>query len=113
MKKSAAFLVLAAICCLPLHAAHNGDWHHATLVKTSTVNTWCRHCPDWNQTFYSFKCDDGTTYTARTHRALNLTVNASTKVRFENDGAVGDSLHVLDNSGKDQKLKITGKAAEK
>ena len=35
--------------------AASTPWQNSSLIKTSTVNEWCRQCPDWNQTYYSFK----------------------------------------------------------
>ncbi len=81
-------------------------WLNSSLIKTSTVNEWCRHCPDWNQTAYSFKLDDGTVYIAQSHKTLDVTVNGHTRLRFEKDGHVGDYVHIIDDAGKDRKLKI-------
>jgi len=81
------------------------------VIKISTVNEWCRHCPDWNQTSYSFKLDDGSVYVAQTHTKLDVTLNGHTKFRFEKDAHVGDHIHILDDAGKDQKLRITEKMA--
>jgi hypothetical protein len=75
------------------------------------VCRWCRHCPDWNQTSYSFKLDDGTVYVAQTHKKLDVTLNGRTKLRFEKDGHVGDYVHILDDAAKEQKLRITEKIA--
>jgi hypothetical protein len=89
-------------------------WVNASVIKIATVNEWCRHCPDGNQTNYSFKLDDGTVFVAQTHKKLDVTVNGHTKLRFEKDGHVGDFIHVLDDGGKDRKLRVTEKvAAEK
>jgi hypothetical protein len=101
--------LLVLLLCLPVYA-QTGEWTQSTLVKTSTVNAWCRHCPDANQTFYSFKLEDGITYTARTHSTLDITLNGHTKLRFENDGHVGDHIHILDDSGRDKRLVITAKS---
>jgi hypothetical protein len=57
------------------------EWRDSTIIKMSTVNEWCRHCPDWNQTSYSFKLDDGTVYVAQTHKKLDVTLNGRTKKR--------------------------------
>jgi hypothetical protein len=75
------------------------------------VDEWCRHCPDWNQTFYSFKLDDGSIYVAKTHRTLDITLNGHNLFRVEKDGHVGDYVHILDDAGKDRKLRITEKRA--
>jgi hypothetical protein len=107
MKALALLLILASASFCQIV-----DWKQSTLVKTSTANAWCHHCPDWNQTFYSFKLDDGVTYTARSHHTLDVTLNGHVKLRFEKDGHVGDYIHILDDSGHDRKLVITEKSAE-
>lgn len=83
-------------------------WSNASLVKTETTNSWCRHCPDANQTRYSFKMD-GVVYTAETHATLNITLNGSTKLRFAKDGNVGDLVSIIDDAGKEKKLRIIAK----
>jgi hypothetical protein len=106
------FLALLTIAT-PAHGqgGTTADWHEASLTKTSTSDEWCRHCPDWNQTSYFFKIDDGTTYVGRTHKTLDVTLNGHNKLRFEKDGHVGDYFHIIDDGGKDQRLKIVGKIA--
>jgi hypothetical protein len=86
-------------------------WQNSSLIKTSTVNEWCRHCPDWNQTSYSFKLDDGTVYVGQTHKKLDVMVNGHTKLRFEKDGHVGEYMHIIDDGGQDKKLKVIQKIA--
>ena len=109
--KYLACLLLSLSCSLLLAES---EWKDSTVIKISTANEWCRHCPDWNQTSYSFKLDDGTVYVAQTHKKLDVTLNDHTKFRFEKDGHVGDHVHILDDAGKDQELRITEKmAAEK
>ena len=102
------FLFLSLSCSL---LASEGEWKNSTLIRISTTNEWCRHCPDWNQSSYSFKLDDGTVYIAQTHKKLDITLNGHTKFRFEKDGHVGDRVHILDDAGKDQTLRITEKMA--
>jgi len=106
--KYLAFLFLSLSYSLLLAQT---DWRDSTVIKISTVNEWCRHCPDWNQTSYSFKLDDGSVYVAQTHTKLDVTLNGHTKFRFEKDAHVGDHIHILDDAGKDQKLRITEKMA--
>ncbi len=101
--------LIAAVLTLTLTARAGPDWKNSTLIKVETVNAWCRHCPDWNQTSYSFKLDDGTVYTAQTHKSLDVTLNGHTKFRLEKDGHVGDYVHILDDAGKDRKLRIIKK----
>jgi hypothetical protein len=84
-------------------------WRDATFIKAAHVNEWCRHCPDWNQSLYSFKLDDGTVYVGRTHDALDITLNGHTPLRFEKDGHVGDHLYIRDDAGKERKLTVTEK----
>lgn len=84
-------------------------WQNSSVVKISTVNEWCRHCPDWNQTSYSFKLDDGTVYVGQTHKKLDVTLSGHTKFRFEKDGHVGDFIHILDDAGRDKKLRVIEK----
>ena len=83
----------------------------SSVMKISTVNEWCRHCPDWNQTSYSFKLDDETVYVGQTHKTLDVTLNGYTKLRFEKDGHVGDYIHILDDAGHDRKLRVIPKIA--
>jgi len=86
-------------------------WQNCLVVKVSTVNEWCRHCSDWNQTTYSFKLDDGTVYVGQTHKRLDVTLNGHTKLRFEKDGHVGDYIHILDDAGHEKKIRVTEKIA--
>jgi hypothetical protein len=102
-------VLIAAVLTLTLTAWAGPDWKNSTLIKTETINGWCRHCPDWNQTSYSFKLDDGTIYVAQTHMTLDVTLNGHVKFRVEKDGHVGDYVHILDDAGKDRKLRITKK----
>jgi hypothetical protein len=88
-------------------------WKSATFIQISHVNEWCRHCPDWNQSFYSFKLDDGTVYVGRTHATLDITLNGHTSLRFEKNGHVGDHFYVRDDAGKERKLTVTQKIAPK
>ncbi len=86
MKKTVAILILVVLVS-PLMAWAAPDWKNSTIIKISTVNEWCRHCPDWNHTFYSFKLDDGSVYVARTHRTLDVTLpNFRRAVDFPQDG---------------------------
>jgi hypothetical protein len=110
MKKTEAILILAVLISARTARAAL-DWKNSIVIKISTVNEWCRHCPDWNQTFYSFKLDDGSVYVARTHRTLDVTLNGHNSFRVEKDGHVGDYVHILDDAGKDRKLRITEKIA--
>jgi hypothetical protein len=109
-KKTAAVLIVVVLVSFT-HAWAAPDWKNCTVIKISTVNEWCRHCPDWNQTFYSFKLEDGSVYVARTHRTLDVTLNGHNSLRVEKDGHVGDYIHILDDAGKDRKLRITEKIA--
>jgi hypothetical protein len=102
-------VLIASVLAFSLTALAGPNWKNSTVIKIRTVNEWCRHCPDANQTFYSFKLDDGTIYVARTHRTLDVTLSGHVKFRFEKDGHVGDTAHILDDAGKDRKLKITAK----
>ena len=110
--KYLAFLFLSLSCSL---LSAETEWKDSTVIKISTVNEWCRHCVlNWNRTSYSFKLDDGTVYVAQTHKKLDVTLNGHIKFRFEKDGHVGDHVHILDDAGKDQELRIREKmAAEK
>src|SRR2546427_1167160 len=112
MKLKIAALLAVLSFTSPVLAKHY-DWKDSTLIKTETINAWCRHCPDANQTFYSFKLDDGTVYVARTHKTLDVTLNGHTQFRVEKDGHVGDYVHVLDDAGKDRKLRIVQRIAPK
>jgi hypothetical protein len=102
-------VLIPAVLMFILTARAGPDWKNATLIKIETVNAWCRHCPDWNQTSYSFKLGDGTVYIVQTHKTLDVTLNGLTKFRVEKDGHVGDYVHILDDAGKDRKLRITKK----
>ena len=106
MKRALILFLLAS----PLLAQEHQT---ATLVSSRTVNEWCHHCPDWNKTRYSFQTADGMTYVAETHRKLDIAVNGRNVFRFERTGHVGDHLYVVDDSGKEQKLKIVERIAPK
>jgi hypothetical protein len=84
----------------------------AMLIKTETGRGHTPLFHDVEVTSHSFKVADGTVYVADTHnRALDVTMNGHTRLRFEKDGHVGDYIHILDDSGKDRKLHIVGKTA--
>jgi hypothetical protein len=108
------FVILCApvILLTPFALLAGPQWQDATLIK---IETGRGHTPlfhDVEVTSYSFRVADGTVYIADTHnRALDITMNGHTKLRFEKDGHVGDYIHVLDDSGKDKKLHIVGKMA--
>lgn len=104
-------MICAVVIALLLQAAAASSWEDSSVIKILTVNEWCRHCPDWNQTSYSFKLADGIVYVARTHRKLDVTLNGQTKFRVERDGHVGDYVHILDDAGKERKLRIIEKIA--
>ena len=107
-------IALAALLLQSLSARTQtapSTWVDSSVIKTTTVNEWCRHCPDWNQTSYSFKLGDGNVYVAQTHKRLDVTINGHTKFRFENDGHVGDYIHIVDDAGKDRRLRIIQKIA--
>jgi len=106
-----AVILLAIVLAVPITAWAGPGWKNSTVINIRTVNEWCRHCPDANQTFYSFRLDDGTVYVARTHMTLDITLNGHTQFRFEKDGHVGDAVHIIDDDGKDKKLKVTEKIA--
>jgi hypothetical protein len=91
----------------------SAQWTTATLIEKRTINEWCRHCPDWNKTRYSFKFDDDMTYVGEAHRNLNIAVNGHNQLRIENSGRVGDHLYVRDDSGKEWRLRIVEKIAPK
>lgn len=114
MRARLAFSILAVFISAPALAGQaNQAWRNATLIKISHVNEWCRHCPDWNQSLYSFRLEDGTVYVGRTQDTLDVTVQGHTPFRFEKDGHVGDHIHILDDRGKDRKLTITEKSVGK
>jgi hypothetical protein len=79
-------------------SAQTPDWKEASLVEIHTVNEWCRHCPDWNKTHYSFRLQDGMVYVVETHSQLNVTLNGHTRLRLDGDGKIGSTLHILDDS---------------
>jgi hypothetical protein len=107
--------LLVALLALAVPAGGQGggaaDWHEASLTRTSTTNEWCRHCPDWNQTSYFFKIENGMTFVGQIHKTLDVTLNGHVKLRFEKDGHVGDYLHIIDDEGIDRRLKIVQKIA--
>jgi hypothetical protein len=100
------------ILLIPFALFAETQWQDATLIK---IETGRGHTPlfhDVEVTSYSFKVADGTVYVADTHnRALDVTMNGHTKLRFEKDGHIGDYIHILDDSGKDKRLHIVGKTA--
>ena len=110
----------AWVLVFPFVVLAEPQWQDSVLVKVETVNGWCQHCgSDFVKMNYSFKFDDGTVYTAQIgaggalhHRQpLDLTVNGHVKFRFEKDGHIGNYIHILDDSGKDKKLRIIEKIA--
>jgi hypothetical protein len=109
MKNTVLFFV---ILLTPFASLAGPQWQDATLIK---IETGRGHTPlfhDVEVTSYSFRVADGTVYIADSHnRALDITMNGHTKLRFEKDGHVGDYIHILDDSGKDKKLHIVGKMA--
>ncbi len=104
--------LILLILLIPFASFAGPQWQDATLIK---IETGRGHTPlfhDVEVTSYSFRVSDGTVYIADTHhRALDITMNGHTKLRFEKDGHVGDYIHILDDSGKDIKLHIVGKTA--
>jgi hypothetical protein len=100
------------ILLIPFVLFAETQWQDATLIKTETGRGHTPLFHDVEVTSYSFKVADGTVYVADTHnRALDVTMNGRTKLRFENDGHVGDYIHILDDSGKDKRLHIVGETA--
>jgi hypothetical protein len=106
------YLALISALFLSSIAYADPSWTKATLVEKRTINEWCRHCPDWNKTRYSFRMESGLIYVGEAHQALDVTMNGESYVRFEKDGHVGDHLYVKDDSGKEQKLRIVEKIAK-
>ena len=111
MKRRLPLTAVVAIIAISGFGSSQSDWKDATVTNIRTVNEWCRHCPDWNKTRYSFRLDDGMTYVGETHKRLNVTLSGRTRVRLEGNGGVGDNLHIVDDSNKDQKLRIVQKIA--
>lgn len=111
MIKVLAIIISALIAPLSSAQTKAAEWQKASLVEKRTVNEWCRHCPDWNKTRYSLQTQDGMIYVAETHRTLDVTLNGHNSLRVEKDGHVGAALHILDDAGKEQKLRIVGKIA--
>ena len=112
--------ILVAILAFPVTAWAGPQWQDSTLVNVETITGWCQHCgSDFVKMNYSFKLNDGTVYIAQIgaggvlhHRhPLDVTLNGHLQFRFEKNGHVGDYVHILDDSGKDQKLLIVGKTA--
>jgi hypothetical protein len=105
-------LLTLLILLVPFALTAEPQWQDATLIK---IETGRGHTPlfhDVEVTSYSFKLPDGTVYIADSrNRALDVSLNGPTKLRFEKDGHVGDYIHILDDSGKDRKLHIVGKTA--
>jgi len=105
-------VLILMILLIPITSFAAPDSQDATLIK---IETGRGHTPlfhDVEVTSYSFKLTDGTVLVADTHRrALDITMNGHTKLRFEKDGHVGDYIHILDDAGKDRKLDIVGKTA--
>jgi hypothetical protein len=113
-------LLVAALLAFPLSVWAGPQWQDSTLIKVETINGWCEHCgSDVVKANYSFKLNDGTVYTAQIgaggvlhHRnPLDVTLNGHIQFRFEKGDHVGDYIHILDDSGKDIKLRIVGKTA--
>lgn len=120
MKRVAIVFVLlfAGAVAFSFAASAGPEWQDSILVKVETINGWCQHCGgDFVKMNYSFKLKDGTVYIAQIgaggalhHRhPLDVALNGHVKFRFEEEGHVGDYVHILDDSRKDHKLLIVGK----
>jgi len=95
------------VAALFVQSATVSPWKDSSVIKI--IEERCHHCPDW--TYYSFKLDDGTVYVGQSHKKLEVTLNGHTMFRFEKDAYVGDYIHILDDFGKDRRLRITEKIA--
>ena len=104
-------LISVIMAALLVQSTPVSTWQHSSVVKIITVEERCNHCPDWKHTDYSFKLDDGTVYVGQSHKELDITLNGHTMFRFEKDGHVGDYIHILDDFGKDKRLRIKEKIA--
>src|SRR5882762_9130495 len=107
-----------SLLLIPLVILAGPQWQDSVLVKVESVNGWCEHCGgDVVKMNYSFKTEDGLVYTAQIGlraikgHPLDVTLNGHIRLRFEKDGHIGDYIHILDDSGKDKKLRIVSKAA--
>jgi hypothetical protein len=87
-------------------ASQPAGWQESTLVKIQPSEDRCRTCPGWRSTDYSFMVHGGMIYVGQTNKSLHVTLNKHVRIRFDGDGKVGDSLHLLDEAHNDQKLKI-------
>lgn len=107
-----SLLLACLIAALSSVLFAQSQWQDASLIKMETGRGHTPLFHDVEVTSYSFKLADGTVYVAdNRNRALDITMNGHTKLRFEKDGHVGDYIHILDDSGKDKKLHIVGKTA--
>jgi hypothetical protein len=103
------------------------DYSETSCNRTSAPTAWptlyrqqledqrdgCQQCQQCTApgTLYSFKVDGGMTYVGTTHAALDIALHGRVTLRFDRDGRVGDHMHVIDDHGKDVRLKITEKIA--
>jgi hypothetical protein len=113
-------ILVAVVLAFPFAALPGPQWQDSILVKVETINGWCQHCgSDFVKMNYFFKLIDGTVYVAQIgaggvvhHRQpLDTTLNGHVQFRFEKDGHVGDYVHILDDVGKDRKLRVIEKIA--
>jgi hypothetical protein len=103
--------VAPAISAKPKHYT----WRDATVVKIASENSGAAAVPvgsiivavPLHQTFYWFRTDDGMVYVAASRNLLNVTLNGSTTLRFDDKGRVD----VLDDGGKYRRLTIVQRIA--
>lgn len=111
MKKIALFLLLSTAAF-----AANRNWQEGIVYKTASSNAGAAAAPVGNimlavplrRLFYYVETTDLKIEAFFPGgRPLNVTLDKATKVAIE-----GDKLFIIDDSGKEKKLKITQKAAK-
>jgi hypothetical protein len=120
MKVKVAVLLAILSSTSPVFAKHY-DWKSSTVIKIESQSRGTASVPIGPNvfnvpvvmTYYSFRTDDGLTYVAVTgpgaHSALNVTLNGHNGLRIDDGGHV----HILDDAGKDKKLRIVERIAPK
>jgi hypothetical protein len=114
--KSAA-LIFAVLCCTSVALASNREWKDAKVVNITSESGGAVAAPigtmivgvPITRTFYWIQTDDityvlGPGITKR--QLLNVTLYGKTKIALD-----GRNAHILDDDGKDKKMRIAEKVA--
>jgi hypothetical protein len=109
MKRTLALIFLFT----SLAYAGNRNWQEGTVIRSATSNNGTAAVPigtavyalPIRSTLYHINTSD-LSIVVNTERALNITLNKKTKVAIE-----GQKLFIIDDDGKERKLRIVQKEA--